>query len=405
MNPNLSGPQMRRAEVYTDPSGADHVTHGNDYLGRYDKGEIEAGSGIHSWDEKAGLQGSLFTDPRHTPGEYKEPVSRSLYISGDNEGEALSRIEDSDIPSTDIDRVSRGGLEIKAHDESSWDSLVDPSGAKDGRSFYRENDRSINLHPDSEALIHEMGHAHHYAEGTGRVVRTPTGGYGRAYTVDPMTGADQSPHPVHEGVADGYADRYTAGDNDLRERASTRMEKSETGKSPYSSAYTGSYEKVESDGPHGQTPWTVHDRARYLASRQFTGQTGHAPAIGVMRGDNHTTPHARETGHLLLQADEAKGDGGKQLNDLASEILYPAPTEMSESAGWRQHRHDQSKETLDSARSAAIRYPLFPQNQIPTGDDPHVAVQDASHSQLTTDSPDKGENYRLATFKAAHLPR
>ena len=27
MNPNLSGPQMRRAEVYTDPSGADHVTH------------------------------------------------------------------------------------------------------------------------------------------------------------------------------------------------------------------------------------------------------------------------------------------------------------------------------------------------------------------------------------------
>lgn len=485
MNPNLSGPQMRRAEVYRDEdrpdprwgrySGEETPLHVLDSqgksMGRYADNEIEDGAGSHSWNEEQGLQGALFPGPKQTDHGYKETRSvrsvreQTAYDNPESPPEPSQIVQDT-IAKSDIPRRDLLGINTSVHVHSSgtWeDENGDSPLAKAGRSFFRPKNKvgggdQIHMAPgqesDRESLTHELGHAVHFAGAEQGKGGQSAGGENilQEHMLTPLTGWNQHPHPVLEGTADGYADRYSGdrdhlvtpspvmpqGDSALRSRASQVFDQSHD----HHIGYTGKYEKSASDS--NQTQWNNHDRARYLAARQFVGMTGSpmtmnqgAPVVGLDKSHH-------ETGQMLLMADEAhyRATGqveNKQLDDMIGDALMPKPLHVGERidaelaasrpetarsdadrAALRKaefHRMDvdyQPTKTagfLKDARETAIKYPSKPRGYQPTSDDPRQAKYEGAHKQLTMFDPNEnnprleGENYRLSVHQAKQVAR
>lgn len=434
MNPNLSGPQMRRAEVYTDPESSDDPR-----WGKYGKAAphtvLDAtGQSVGRYSDESlalahppsGIQGALFPGPKQTDHGYKETRSvRSVRDGLDDRdwnpqesGEVARTLAKTDIPRGDLE-----GIETRVHTHSpySWgEQSEDRSLAREGRSFFTSRKRlgggdQIHMAPgqeaDPESVTHELGHAVHYA-GVDLQHRRP--GTERQW-ITPQTGASESPHPVLEGAADGYADRYSGahdqlvvgssrepvGDSSLRNRAAQVFGMSHE----RHIGYTGKYYKTPGD--QRQEEWNPHDRVRYLAARQFAGLTG----AGMHLGDVGSTPEvgliektAMETGHMLLQADEAhRASTGASRNRPLEGMIHDAldtDLGMSDPRG-EKSRSQRVDEFLTKARETAIRHPMRPRGYRSSGDNPQHAVNEANYEQTTIDG--KPENYRLATFKAQHL--
>lgn len=448
MNPNLSGPQMRRAEVYTDPGPQEHDDRWGKYgtpaphtvldqhgknLGRYEEGEIEAGAGSHSWNEEQGLQGALFPGPKQTDHGYKETRSVRSVREGESdrdwnpqESEIVARtIATSDIPRRDLEGIS---TRVHVHSPYSWEDAGGGEIAKEDRSFFRQKGSfgkgdDIHMAPGQEssqfALTHELGHAVHFNSASGS---SSYSGDAQRKAITPESGPTNSPHPVLEGTADGYADRYSGqhdhnltpssrmpeGDSTLRGRASQLFGEQQTG-------YTGRYEK--SPGDDDQKPWGSADRARYLASRQFTGLTGAPMPMGTPTPPDYSdrprlgAVHipTQETGHMLLQADEAHYQATGQVEN--KQLDRTVTESIPEGFGGREEHSERVAHFLRDSRETAIKFPMTPRGYKSPGDNTADAIDEANDTQLTTDDIGDeggrfaGENYRLSVHNAKQVAR
>ena len=171
---------------------------------------------------------------------------------------AMASLADSRVPTTHLSR-EMGDVELDIQPTQFGGFFMESKTNLGKKHEIILPSRSASTRHDT--VVHELGHAYHYATTPDKYRRT-----GKRYPV-----AD----PSMEGIADGYADRYAGPLSDqVKEAKAGRAAGSQFGHIQ-NTGYSTHYE----DGQGANAQWDAADRALYAGTRAHFDATGQVPQV------------------------------------------------------------------------------------------------------------------------------